>query len=130
MDSAGLWRILTVGCGGFVGAAARYAIGGAVHRLIPTPFPLGTFLVNASGCFAIGLLATVLEERVAIAPGLRLFWLIGVLGGYTTFSTFGFETIALLREGSVIAAAWNVLGQVTVGLVAVWIGMALGRALS
>jgi CrcB protein len=130
LDSSGLWRVLTVGCGGFVGAAARYAIGGAVHRLVPTPFPLGTFLVNATGCFAIGLLATILEERAAIAPGLRLFWLIGVLGGYTTFSTFGFETIALLREGSLPAAALNVLGQVAVGLVAVWIGMALGRALS
>jgi len=130
VDSAGLWRALIVGCGGFLGAAARYAIGGAVHRLIPYPFPSGTLVVNASGCFAIGLLAVVFEQRLALAPGLRLFWLVGVLGGYTTFSTFGLETMTLLREGSHAAAAGNVIGQVVVGLVSVWLGMVLGRTLT
>ena len=130
MDSTGLWRALTVGCGGFVGAVARYAVGGLAHRVFPNAFPIGTFVVNVSGCFAIGFLATLFEHRFAPAPGVRLFWLVGVIGGYTTYSTFGYETLALLREGSHAAATANVVGQVLFGLAAVWFGIAAGRALS
>jgi fluoride exporter len=123
-----LERTLVVGAGGFLGASLRYVVGGLVHRWLPATFPYGTFLVNVSGCFLIGVLASLAEERM-ISPLARVFWMVGVLGGYTTFSTFGYETIALLRDGSHAAAWANVLGQVTLGLFAVWAGAAVGRAL-
>jgi len=123
-----LARVLMVGLGGFVGASLRYLVGGLVHRWAPPTFPYGTFLVNVSGCFLIGVLATLAEER-ALGPMARLFWMVGVLGGFTTFSTFGYETVALIREGSLTAGWLNVIGQVTVGLAAVWAGTVLGRSL-
>ena len=123
-----LERTLAVGVGGFLGASLRYLVGGLVHRWLGSTFPFGTFLVNVSGCFAIGVLATLAEERM-LGPTARLFWMVGVLGGYTTFSSFGYETISLLREGGHAAAWVNVLGQVTLGLAAVWAGAAAGRAL-
>jgi fluoride exporter len=123
-----LERTLAVGAGGFMGASLRYLVGGLVHRWLGSSFPYGTFLVNVSGCFAIGVLAALVEERM-LGPTARLFWMVGVLGGYTTFSSFGYETISLLREGSDAAAWANVLGQVALGLAAVWAGAAAGRAL-
>lgn len=121
-------RSLVVGAGGFVGAGARYLIGGLVHRWLPPTFPYGTFVVNLTGCFAIGVLATFMEER-GLGPAARLFWMVGVVGGYTTFSTFGYETMSLLREGSTAAAWLNAVGQVTLGLAAVWTGAVVGRLL-
>jgi CrcB protein len=121
-------RTLMVGAGGFIGASLRYLVGGLVHRWLPSTFPYGTVFVNVSGCFVIGVLAALVEER-ALGPAARLFWMVGVLGGYTTFSTFGYETLALLREGSLAAAWLNVLAQVAIGLGAVWAGAALGRTL-
>lgn len=123
-----LVRLLLVGAGGFVGASLRYLVGGLVHRWLPATFPYGTLLVNVSGCFLIGVLASLAEERM-IGPLARVFWMVGVLGGYTTFSSFGYETISLLREGSHASAWANVLGQVMLGLAAVWAGAAAGRAL-
>ena len=86
-------------------------------------------MINVTGCFGIGFLAVLAEERMLLGPGARLFLMVGVLGGYTTFSTFGYETIALLRDGSLVAAALNVLGQVALGLLAVWVGMTAARVL-
>lgn len=123
-------HVLLAGCGGFVGAAARYWLGGIVHRQLGAAFPYGTLLVNVSGCFVIGALGAVSEERLVFSPGARVFWMIGVLGGYTTFSSFGYETMALLREGSSAFALANVAAQVALGLAAVWCGAALARALS
>jgi fluoride exporter len=124
-----LERTLVVGTGGFLGAAARYLLGGAVYRWLPASFPWATFVINVTGCFGIGFLAVLAEERMLLGPGARLFLMVGVLGGYTTFSTFGYETIALLRDGSLVAAALNVLGQVALGLLAVWAGMTAARVL-
>lgn len=123
-------RLLLAGSGGFVGAAARYWLGGLVHRHLGAAFPYGTLMVNLTGCFAIGALGVLAEERLALSTGARVFWMIGVLGGYTTFSSFGYETMALLREGSSAFALLNVAAQVTLGLTAVWCGAALARALS
>jgi CrcB protein len=123
-------RVLLAGSGGFVGAAARYWLGGIVHRHLGAAFPYGTLLINVTGCFAIGVLGVLAEERLALSPGARVFWMIGVLGGYTTFSSFGYETMALLREGSSAYALLNVGAQVALGLIAVWCGAALARALS
>ena len=95
----------------------------------PPEFPWATFLVNVSGCFVIGLLAVLTEERGPVNPGTRLFLMVGVLGGYTTFSTFGYETLNLMREGSHALAAANAMGQLLLGLAAVWAGMTVARGI-
>ena len=123
-------RTLTVGAGGFLGAALRYLAGGLVHRHAPADFPYGTFVVNVTGCFLIGALATLAEDRPVLSPTARLFLLVGVLGGYTTFSTFAYESFALMRDGSVVRALVNVLGQVAFGLIALWLGIVAARGLS
>ena len=123
-----LVSILLVGTGGFIGSAARYAASGAVHRLIPGfSFPWGTVFVNVLGCFLIGLVATLVQSRQLLTPETRLLVMIGVLGGFTTFSTFGYETFALLRDGEPLRAFANVAIQLIVGLGAVWLGFSLAR---
>ena len=121
-------KTLAVGVGGFLGAAGRYGLGLLVYRVLPATFPWATFLINVTGCLAIGVLGA-LVERAAIGAAGRLFWITGVLGGYTTFSTFGYESVALLQKGQPAAALGNVVGQVVLGLLAVWAGMALARYL-
>ena len=122
-------RTLVVGIGGFLGASARYLLGGAIYRWLPATFPWATFVINATGCFGIGLVVALAEERMVLGPTIRLFLTVGVLGGYTTFSSFGYETMVLVREGSFGAAAFNVLAQVALGLFAVWAGAAAARML-
>jgi CrcB protein len=122
-------RTLLVGAGGFVGATLRYVLGGLVSRHAPPEFPWGTLLINVSGCFLIGVLAVLAEER-GVGLGGRLFLMAGVLGGYTTFSTFGYETLSLMREGSHALAAANALGQLLLGLAAVWVGMTVARGMA
>ena len=122
-------RTLLVGCGGFLGAVARHLAVVLAQRLLPAGFPYGTFLVNVSGCFAIGVLAALADERAAFGPQARLFLVAGVLGGYTTFSSFGWEGLALLRDGALARALVYIGGQVVLGLAAVWAGMALVRSL-
>jgi CrcB protein len=130
MMPVAVWRALVVGAGGFVGAMARYLVGAGVYRAFAPSFPWATFLVNTSGCFAIGFLAVIADERVALGPEARLFWIAGVLGGYTTFSTFGYETILLARAGDYALAAANALGQLVAGLLAVCAGAWLARAVT
>ena len=100
-----------------------------MHRQLSAAFPWGTFLINVTGCFGIGFLAVLVEERFLLGPGARLFWMVGVLGGYTTFSTFGYETLVLLRGGSQAAALANAGGQLILGLLGVWLGMLAARVL-
>jgi CrcB protein len=117
-----------VGAGGFLGSLLRYWMSGAVYALLPVPrLPWGTLAVNALGCFAIGLLGGLAETRGILTSTGRVFLLIGVLGGFTTFSTFGYETLALLREQAITRAALNVVLQLTLGLTAVWGGLATSR---
>ena len=124
-----MWKeILLVGAGGFLGSVSRYLLGGWAHGILPrVGFPVGTVLVNIVGCFCIGLFAGFAEHRQMFGPDARLFLLIGLLGGFTTFSTFTHETLALARDALYIRAAGNVLLQVLVGLTAAWIGYALPR---
>ena len=123
-------KTLLVGCGGFLGSIGRYLLGGAVHRIVQSPvFPFGTLLVNVSGCLAIGFLGGLAEERGLLSPEARVFLLIGVLGGFTTFSSFGYETFQLLRDGEMLPALLNVLLQVGLGLVGVWAGYTSTRLL-
>ena len=115
--------------GGGVGAAARYFIGGMVHRFTAPDFPYGTLVVNVVGCLAIGFLMTFFEERFIVNPYLRVFLTIGLLGGFTTFSSFSFETMALLRDGSYMLGIINVVVTVVVCLLATWIGLIIGKLL-
>jgi len=121
-------KTLLVGCGGFLGSIARYAVGGAIHRAVQAPvFPFGTLCVNVVGCLAIGILGGLVEGRGLFTPETRVFLFIGVLGGFTTFSSFGYETFQLLRDGERLFAAVNVGLQMGLGLAAVWAGFAATR---
>ena len=117
-----------VAVGGAIGATMRYLLGGAVHRLVPGFFPYGTFVVNVLGCLAFGLVIGLAEARFVVGPATRTFVLVGVLGGFTTFSSFTFESFELVRSEQMLPAAINVIGQVSLGLIALWAGMGLGRA--
>jgi len=112
-----------VGSGGFLGALARYALGGIIHRLVPlTTFPYGTLAVNSLGCIMIGVLAGLIDSRQLFGPEFRLFALIGLVGGFTTFSTFGYETFAMIRDVEYLQAAANIILHVVFGLALVWLG--------
>lgn len=122
-------KALVAGAGGFIGSAARYLLGGAVTRTVPKmAYPLATTMINILGCLAIGLIAGAAEARGSISDPLRIFLMVGILGGFTTFSTFGYETLVLMRDARLGLAAANVVIQLTVGLAAVWFGMRLTRA--
>ncbi len=115
-----------VGSGGFIGALARYGLSGLVHRQVPfATFPYGSMAVNLLGCCAIGVIAGLAESRQLFGPEFRTFALIGVLGGFTTFSTFGYETFAMLRDAEYLRVAANVGVHVVLGLALVWLGYAL-----
>ncbi|HKY22074.1 MAG TPA: fluoride efflux transporter CrcB [Vicinamibacterales bacterium] len=121
---------LLVGVGGALGAMARHGVNALVHqRIVSARFPVGIFLVNVFGSFVIGLLGGLLaSNRISWGSSARAFAIVGVLGGFTTFSSFSFDTLALAREGFTTHAAWNVVGQVGLSLLAVWLGFALGVA--
>lgn len=122
-------QLLWVGGGGFIGAIGRYLLGGWVHRLLPAAhFPWGTLAVNVAGCLLIGLLAGLADVRQLFSPEARLFLLIGCLGSFTTFSTFGYETLALARDAETFGALANIALHVGAGLAAVWLGYVLARA--
>ena len=120
-----------VGLGGMLGAVARYQIGGAIlHQTVAWRFPLGTFIVNIAGCFLIGLLAALAEHRDFFSADVRLFLFTGLLGGFTTFSAFGLESLFLIRRGDVAVAALYAVASVLCGIAAVWIGYKLAAAVS
>ncbi len=112
---------------GGAGALLRYALAGVVQERAGDGFPWGTLVVNVVGCFAIGVLATAFEERSVLSPELRLALLVGLLGGFTTFSTFGLETWRLLEDAELARALANVAGSVAAGLAAVVAGASLAR---
>lgn len=120
-------EIAVVFLGGGLGASLRYWLSGTVYRVLSHTFPFGTLTVNIVGCFLIGFLMAFFEERFVVQPLLRVFLTIGVLGGFTTFSTFSFETLALLREGSTAAGVMNMFLSLGGCLVATFIGNMLGR---
>ncbi|HXH28122.1 MAG TPA: fluoride efflux transporter CrcB [Candidatus Polarisedimenticolia bacterium] len=123
-----LIRALLVGAGGAIGSMARYLLSGAVHRLLDrTLFPAGTLAVNVAGCLLIGFLGGLAETRGVLTAETRLLLMIGCLGGFTTFSSFGYETFQLARDGQATLAAMNVGLQIGLGLLAVWGGEVLSR---
>ncbi|MSQ13924.1 MAG: fluoride efflux transporter CrcB [Dehalococcoidia bacterium] len=121
--------VLLVALGGATGAVARYLTVRVVQSTLQASFPYGTLAVNVSGCLLIGLLFGLAEGRNWLTPNFRAFLSVGFLGGFTTFSAFGYETIALVRDGLVAQAALNVVLQLVVGLAAVALGLALSHLL-
>ena len=122
--------ILWVGAGGVVGAMARYLVVGWVNGgLGGSGFPYGTLAVNAVGCFLIGLIVGFAEAHKPLSSEVQAFLIIGVLGGFTTFSAFGLDTIRLFRDHAYFAGSANVLLQVAIGLTAVVVGLRVGQAL-
>lgn len=120
-------EFLIAGLGGFIGSALRYWTSILSYRFFGQEFPYGTLIVNITGCFLIGLLMTIFEERFIVNPNLRIFLTIGILGGFTTFSTFSYETIALLREGSYLIGFENVTFSLVGCLGATAVGIVIGR---
>jgi CrcB protein len=121
-------HILLVGLGGCLGAVARYKLGGWVlHHTADWKFPLSTFLVNVSGCLAAGLLAGLAEKRDFFSAEARLFLFTGLLGGFTTFSAFGLETVYLIQRQEILAAILNVCLSVLLGILALWLGIQVIR---
>jgi fluoride exporter len=120
-------RYLAVALGGALGAVARYWIGALVLEHLPTRFPLGTFLINATGSFVIGFFMTLAAERMPLHPNWRLAVAVGFVGAYTTFSTFEYETFKLIEEGAAGTAIANVVLSVLLGFLAVWAGIATAR---
>jgi CrcB protein len=122
-------KVLLVGLGGALGSTLRYGLGGLIGRLkAGWTFPLETLLINVTGCLVIGLLAGLGEARGVFSPSARVFLFVGVLGGYTTFSTFGYESFQLLRDGQWSAAILSTTLQMVLGIGGVWLGHAIARS--
>ncbi|MGY0560647.1 MULTISPECIES: fluoride efflux transporter CrcB [unclassified Luteimonas] len=113
---------LWVGLGGFIGSVARYAVAVGLGAAPAGRFPWATFAVNCLGCLLIGLLVGILS-KTSVSEPVRLFLVAGILGGFTTFSAFGLESLTLLRRGETSLALLYILGSVLVGIAAVWLGL-------
>jgi CrcB protein len=120
---------IIVGIGGFVGAIVRYALAVWIGQAWGRAFPLGTFVINVSGSFLIGLLMTLFTERYSFDPAWRLLFVVGFLGAYTTFSTFEYETGKLINDSEWLFAAMNVVLSVTAGFVALKFGEVLAKSI-
>ena len=120
--------VLAVALGGAAGSLARYGLDRFIERRSFAVFPWSTFTINATGCLLIGLVVAALVDRDHTPAWLRLGLVMGVLGGYTTFSTFAQETLDLIEEGRLDVGAFYAFGSLAVGVLAVFIGMQIGRA--
>jgi CrcB protein len=127
-EEALVTKLLLVAAGGALGASARYLLGLWIASRVGPDFPWGTFIINVSGSFVLGVVLGLVSEGYLCA-GARLFLAVGILGGYTTFSTFSYETLELLTDGNMRAFLVNALGQLACGLVAVYLGLVVGRLL-
>jgi CrcB protein len=121
-------KLFLVGAGGFLGSVSRYAVSGLVYRILGNPyFPYGTLAVNVAGCLLIGFLGGLAESRQLFNPEMRLLVFIGFIGGFTTFSTFGYEVFGFARDGQIISSLINILLHVILGIGATWLGYVLSR---
>ncbi len=120
-------RYFLVVIGGGAGALARYVAASAIMTRFGGKFPLGTLVINVTGSFLIGFLMTMLTERFQLDPNWRLLLVVGFLGGYTTFSSFEWETFTAVREGAHWVGALNLVSSVMLGYAAVWLGVMLAR---
>lgn len=122
-------KYVMVGIGGFLGAIARFWLGGYVGDRMGSRFPWGTFIINCSGSFVIGFIITLLAERTHWSPNWRYLIPVGFVGAYTTFSTFEYETLRAMQDGNFVIAALNIVLSVVLGFVAVWMGVVAGQAI-
>jgi CrcB protein len=121
-------KYFAVGVGGFVGSIARFWLAVYVGQRMGTRFPYGTFLVNISGSFLVGLVMTILTEKTLLSPTYRYLIPIGFIGGYTTFSTFEYETLRAIQDGQFSIGLLNIVLSVLVGFLMVWTGAMVGKA--
>ena len=122
-------KLIALAAAGALGTLSRYWLTGLVHRYSRESFPWGTLVVNILGCFLIGIVMCFVQERQLLGPESRVVIVVGLLGGFTTFSAFGYETVALVRGGEFVLALLNILGNVFVGMLAVWLGTAAVRVM-
>lgn len=116
-------KLLLIAAGGCLGAVARYLCAGFAQRISAASlFPVGTLVVNVLGCFIIGVVMGLIEEKALLGSSVRSFLVIGTLGSFTTFSSFGYETVELMQDGQMSAAGLNILLNVLVGVGAVMLG--------
>ena len=118
---------LAISIGAVLGANARYLIGGWVADRLGASFPYGTLLINLTGSFLLGMILAIVSQRASAPIWVRTGLAVGLIGSYTTFSTFGAETYSMLSAGSLLLAALNILASVAGSLVAVYLGMQVGR---
>lgn len=123
-------KYLAVGIGGFLGSIARFWLATFIGQRMATRFPYGTFVVNATGCFLIGFAMTLLTEKTHLNPTWLYLIPIGFIGGYTTFSTFEYETLRAIQEGQFTMGALNVVLSVLIGFLMVWTGVMAGKAVA
>ena len=120
-------KYFMVGIGGFLGAIARFWLGGYVSAKMGSRFPYGTFVINCTGSFLIGFIVTLLAEKTHWNANWRYLIPIGFIGAYTTFSAFEYETFRVIQDGEMLIACLNVVLSVVVGFLAVWLGVIAGR---
>ncbi len=118
--------LLFVALGGAIGSVTRYLVGGWIANRFGAAFPYGTFVINVTGSFIIGFFLAFAQERVSLSPYWRLFFAVGFVGGYTTFSTFEYEGIRLLQDRDMLLGAVYLIGSVVTGGIAVFGGIVLG----
>jgi fluoride exporter len=123
-----LYKLMFLALAGAAGTLARYGLGGLVQRVAGGAFPWGTLAINVSGCFLFGLVWALAEERSLISPEVRIIILIGFMGAFTTFSTFAYETGAMLQDGEYLIAFGNLAAQNVLGLAGIFLGFIVGRA--
>ena len=124
-----MYRILLIGVAGLVGTLARYWLSGWADQRWGASFPIGTLAVNLIGCLAIGFLFHATEEKYLVDPVVRSAVLVGLLGGFTTFSSFAVQSFNLMRDGEVFLAGANILVSNVAGMILVWTGYTISRAL-
>jgi CrcB protein len=120
-------QFVAVGMGALLGANLRFVVGNWAAERWGVDFPYGTFIVNVSGAFAVGVILAFMGERLGLSPLWRLFFVTGFLGGYTTFSSYAWEALVLAEEGAWVRAGVYVVGSNLVGFAGVWLGAALAR---
>lgn len=126
-----MYQVLLAGLGGFIGSSLRFLMNKWIYSLMEYPiFPLGILIINVLGCLIIGFFGGLAESREVFSPDTRVFVFIGLLGGFTTFSSFGYDTFGLWRNGQLFLALLNVVLQVGLGLLAVWFGYLCSRILT
>lgn len=122
-------KLFLIGLAGFIGTVSRYLLSGVIAKRYGETFPMGTLIVNLIGCFLVGLLFYLLEERFLVNQTARTVILIGFLGGFTTFSSYGLQTFTLLQDGEFGFAVLNITVSNLVGLLLVWAGYTLARVI-